>query len=769
MKNASALALILSAGSIGFAPVSAAQEAPAATPNDVIVVTGSRSPGRLALEASAPISVVTADDLQSRGFGDLSRSLQYLEPSLNYPRSATTATSANSRALTLRGLSPDQTLILINGKRRHATSILNINNAVGRGAAGVDLDLLPTAAVERIEVLRDGAAAQYGSDAIAGVVNLVLRDDAEGGFAFAQAGVTGDGDGANALLGGWWGLRLPNDGRLTVSGEARTQEPTNRANVDRRLGRVTYQFGDPEMHIASLALNASLPLGHGEAYGFATLSRKDSTNPAGFRLPTFAPAVFPNGFLPKINPVITDFGAAVGWRSEPLAGWLIDAGYAFGFNEAAFAVTETVNASLGAASPTRFDAGSVRYEQGVLDLTASRPLTLFAGGNLAFGLQHRHESYESARGEPNATFGAGADGFAGFTGFSGERDARAAFVDLEVEPTERVLLTAALRFDDYDDFGEATTWRTSARFAVTDSLAVRGSLGTGFRAPSLQQQQFRLASGALSGAGVLTNVGTLPVSDPVARLLGAQPLRPEDSRNAGFGAVFNTGAFTLTADWFRIEIDDRIVLSEQFGGAAVRALLTTAGVTNFQEVRFFTNAVDTTTEGVEIAARYQVDLPANGRLNLGIAYANAETTIDLLRPNPVLPTAPYLLTRSRLLLDSAQPEHRARFEANYERGPLSLQANVSYFGPYSSAGLGNAFPQKWGEKTVVDLSGRYMLGDRFTIGAGVQNVGDVLPDQFSFNDVPAIIAATGSSFPTGEESPIGVNGRTFFVRLETRF
>lgn len=662
MKRGKLLVWSLAATALAGPPAFGRQGPSAEVPEDIVVI-GSRASSRTALQAAAPISVIGANDMADLGFGDLSRALQYLEPTVNYPRSATTATSANSRSITLRGLSPDQTLILINGKRRHTTAILNINNAVGRGAAGVDLDLLPSTAVQRIEVLRDGAAAQYGSDAIAGVVNIITRSQGDGAFGFAQAGVTEEGDGAYGLLGGWVGAALPSGGHVTLSAEARDQESTNRANVDRRFNRVTYQFGDPDLQTAAVAVDASVPLGLGEAYAFASLSRKDSTNPAGFRTPTFAPAIFPDGFLPKINPIILDGGLTLGWRADDLAGWVFDASYGLGFNEAEFSVFETVNASLGASSPTSFDAGSVRYEQGVFDLVVSRPLTVLAGGNIALGLQHRHESYGSEAGEPNATFGAGADGFAGFTGFQGSRNARAAFVDFELSPFKPLLLTAAVRVDDYDDFGDATTWRLGGRFAASTWLALRSSVGTGFRAPSLQQQQFRLASGALSATGVLTNVGTLPVADPVAQVLGAQPLRPEDSQNLSFGFVIDRGALSLTVDWLQIEIDDRIVLSEQFGGAAVRAILNAAGVTTFQEVRFFTNAVDTTTEGVEVSARYRWDVTDAAQINFSLSYSNAETTLDVLRPNPILPTSPYLQTRSRLLLVDAQPEHRTSFEA----------------------------------------------------------------------------------------------------------
>ena len=765
--------LCLAAGVFAGSPVraqDAASPQPGAAYLDEVIVTGTRSAGRTALQSSAPVSVIRAEDISDLGFGDVARSIQYLEPSLNYPRASTTATAANSRPLTLRGLSPDQVLVLVNGKRRHTTSILNINNTVGRGAAGVDFDLIPAAAIERIEVLRDGAVAQYGSDAIAGVINVILRDDDEGGVLAVQAGATAGGDGDNGSISGLWGVPLGDLGRLTVSGEYRHQDSTNRANVDQRFGRVTYQFGDPEIELLNLAVDGDFALGGGELYGFATYSRKESVNPAGFRVPTFLPALYPDGFLPMINPTVTDGGFSLGWRRE-FDGWLFDVSHTFGVDEADFRVFDTANVSLDAASPTAFDSGSVRYRQNVTDLTLSRPFPrLFAGADLTIGLQHRAEDYSSEAGEPAAFFGAGADGFAGFNpAFRASREARAAFVDVELKPIERLSLGVAARYDDYDDFGQATTWKAGARYALTEVFALRASAGKGFRAPSLQQQQFRLASGALSGTGTLTTVGTLPVSDPVARLLGAQPLRPEDSRNVALGFLVDAGGFSLTADWFRIEIDDRIILSEQFGGAAVTAILTAAGITNFQQVRFFSNAADTTTDGFEIAARYRRSLGDAGDLRFALGYAESETTLDTLRPNTVLPSLSYLGMRARIHLVSAQPDRRITFEAEYDRGPFSLQTNVSHFGTYSSAAFGDAFVQEFGAKTVVDVSGRWRFNPRLSLAVGVQNLADVEPDQPIFNSLPAIIRATGGSFPTTEESPIGVNGRTYFVRLETRF
>lgn len=754
-------ALLAAAGLTALAHAAHAQTGDA-TQVDEIVVTGTRSPGRAALAASTPIDVVSADTLAATGYTDLNRALNQLQPSVNFARAATTATAANTRPITLRGLAPDQVLVLVNGKRRHANSVLNVNNSVGRGTAGVDLDAIPESAIARIEILRDGAAAQYGSDAIAGVVNIILKSDATGGAAFASAGVTGEGDGETWATGGYVGFALGDGGHLTLSAEARGQAATNRAHVDQRFGRVTYRIGDPESTVQSAAFDAALPVGGVEAYGFGTLTHKVSNNAAGFRVPGFS-AGWPYGFLPIIEPTIWDGALTAGLRGE-LAGFDLDLSQSYGRNGADFDVYDTANVSLGAASPTRFDSGGVTYVQWVTDATASRPLTMMAGGNLAVGGQLRHETYEIRNGEPDAYFGLGADGFAGFNPRNptdARRDAQAAFVDVELRPVSPVFLGLAARYDHYDGFGGDTTYRATARWDMVEGLAVRTSSGTSFKAPSLQQQYFSAVQGATS-AGRLVTVGTLPVSDPVARALGAEDLKPEHSRNLSAGVVVGPWrGFSTTADYF----DDRIALSEQLSGAAVVAILQAAGITNFQQARFFTNAVDTTTKGFEIVARWQGDLDDRTHLSLNLGYGRFKSKLDTLRANPVLPTLPLLNTKSILFLTEAQPEDKVTGQAVLSRGPLSVQLSTAVFGDYVSAPLVAA--QTFDGRYTVDMSASYEVRPGLTLEGGIQNLSDVRPEEIEGQ--AAALASTGGSFPTGEETPLGLNGRSFFVRASARF
>lgn len=731
-----------------------------------IIVTGTRTTGRAALQSSAPVDVVSGEAIAGTGYNDLNRALNFLQPSVNFARAATTASAANTRPITLRGLSPDQTLVLINGKRRHANAVLNVNNSIGRGSAGVDLDTIPQNAIARIEILRDGAAAQYGSDAIAGVVNIILKSNAEGGSAELLGGITEEGDGLNGLASASAGFRLGAEGHMTLSVLARGQEATNRAFVDQRFDRVTYRIGDAESRLASLAFDAALPLGDAEIYSFGTLTRKISNNGAGFRVPGYSP-LYPDGFLPIIEPRIWDVGGTIGLRGE-IGGIRADLSQGYGYNKADFSVHDTANASLGLDSPTRFDSGGVTYRQYVTDLLLSRPLALLAGGNVAVGGQYRHESYSIRNGEPAAYFGLGADGFAGFNPRNptdAGRNAYAGFVDVELRPVEPFLLGGAIRHDHYDDFGGKTTWRLTARLEPVKGLAIRGTIGTGFKAPSLQQQYYSAVQGALSG-GNLVSVATLPVSDPIARALGGADLKPERSRNATVGLVVGpVEGFSFAADYFHIRIRDRIALSEQLGGAAVTAILATAGVTGFSQVRFFTNAVDTTSQGIELTANWSGTLGPDTKLAVNAGYGWFKNRLDTLRPNPVLPSLPLLATRSILLLTKAQPSNKFTLQSTLSHRRWELQASATAFGPYTAAPI--AATQTFGGGESVDLSAGYAVLDGVRLTGGVQNIFDVRPDTVA--DQYRFISATGGSFPTGEETPLGLNGRSYYLRLSARF
>lgn len=737
---------------------------------DPVIVTGTRSPGRAALASPVPIDVINGEQLRATGYSDLARALQFSVPSVNFPRAHTTPSSANTRPITVRGLSPDEVLVLVNGKRWHVSSVINTNFAVGRGSAPFDLSTIPVVAIDHIEILRDGAAAQYGSDAIAGVINIILRSDAGGGVVQAGTGITERGDGGYGDVAINKGFAI-GGGHLNLSVELLSQNGTNRAAVDQRYGRVTYVIGDPDALNFNAVADAAFPVFAGsEFYETILLSRKDSRNVAGFRAPGSSP-LFPDGFGPEINPVIVDTGVTLGLRGALAALIRYDFSNTYGSSTARFTDRNTANLSLAAASPTSFDAGTARYIQDTVNLTISRPLTeLWSGGNLAVGGEYRHENYDLERGEFASYTGSGAAGFPGFNPripVDNGRNAVAAFVDLEVKPLKALSLGAAARYDDYSDFGSAVTGKLTARFAASRWLALRASGSTGFRAPSLQQQYYSSITSVANGTNkAIVNVGTYQVRDPVAQSLGATPLEAEKSRNLTAGVVLTpVRRLSFSADVFRTDIDRRIALSDALSGPSVIAALTSAGITDVQQAAFFTNAANTRTQGYELTLRYFGDFTVIGdddsHYDFTLGYGRTPTTLRSVATNPALPALPLLGRRSLQLLTTAQPEDKFSSQFTLSHGPYSATVAATRFGQYSDAPIRD--PQLFNARTLIDLSLSAGLGYGAVVTVGALNVGDIYPDELQQQALA--FSSFGGSFTYGEGSPSGIAGRSYYLRL----
>ena len=733
---------------------------------DTVVVTGTRSAGRTALASSVPVDVITSQRLQATGFSDLARALEFTAPSLNFPRAHTTPSAANTRAITLKGLSPDEVLVLINGKRWHPSVVINTNFAVGRGSAPYDLSTIPLAAVDHVEILRDGAAAQYGSDAIAGVVNIILRKDASGGSLQTSTGITDRGDGAYGDIAVNKGFAVA-DGYINVTGEVLKQQSTNRAAVDQRYDRVTYQIGDPDALNINLAANAAFPvLNDSELYVTGLLSRKDSTNVAGFRTPGTS-TMFPNGFGPEVNPILLDSGLTVGLRGILTEEVKYDLSNTFGASNGDFTTDNTANITLGSKSPTSFDAGSVNYLQNTVNASISRALPeTLAGGNLSLGAEYRYEKYQIKSGEFASYTGSGAAGFPGFNPripVDNNRDATGAFIDLDLKPLSWLTLGAAGRFDHYSDFGNATTGKFTMHAKANPWLSLRGSVGTGFRAPSLQQQFYSSTTSVANGANkAIVNVGTYQVGDPIAQALGATPLQAEKSQSANIGIVLTPlPKLSLTADFFRTDIDHRIALSDALTGPAVLAALKNAGVSDVQQAAFFTNAVNTRTQGYEVAMKYLGNLTDTVNYGVSMNYAHMPTQIRSIAANPKLPTLPLLSQHSLLLLTEAQPRDKLTSQFKVSDGIYEAVLDVTRYGEYTDAPILD--PQTFGAEVVVDLAVSARLSQTVKLTGGILNLANSYPDKLAQQDVA--FKSFGGSFTYGEESPFGISGRTFFLSL----
>ena len=786
-----------------------------ATSVEEVIVTGTRTAGRTRLDSVAPVDVISGEVLTRQGAGtELAAALAATAPAINFPRPAISDGSDHVRPATLRGLAPDQTLVLINGQRGHVGALVNVNGALGRGSTAFDLNTIPAVTLGNVEVLRDGASAQYGADAIAGVINLRLREADSGGGLTAVYGVfdteydTARGshersDGEQISLSGWIGLPLFGDGFLTISGEVQEREPTNRSDYAApgavpggSTTTVIGRFGDPKTSAQSIWFNAGKPLENGwEGYAFGGYQHRDSESAAtarAFNNANNVLSIYPNGFLPMIGAAIDDYNLFGGVKGEA-GGIDWDFSVGWGRNELEYNVFNSLNASYGAASKTAFDAGGLAYDQLTVSVDGVKQVdvNLFEPLNVAFGLEYRREAFEVFAGEPTSynkgplNAGAGAQGFPGFqpsNEVDEDRNNVSAYIDFEGRFTEQFTLGLAARYEDYSDFGDTLTGKLSARFDATDHFAVRGAISTGFKAPALQQQFFsyvatNLVTTVVGGVPVtsLVQAGSFRVNDPVAIALGSAPLEPEESTNVSAGFVLRNGGFELTVDAYRIDIDDRIIYSETLGLArpsqttqttnATLAILAPFGVTG---ARFFLNGVDTTTEGLDIVARYRTDQDFGQFTFTGAANINTTeiTGLPSVPATIAIPTSPgYLFdTANQQSFTDGTPKRKVVGSVDWTLGDFSATARASYYGDVLVANNTATLNYQVGDATLIDLEGRYTFPIGVTAAVGVNNLTDEYP-----NFTPtANNGATGSvGFPSF--SPYGFNGRFLFARVSYNF
>ena len=780
-------------------PAPAAQVEAQATPADdsgnEIIVTGTRAEGRTRLDSVSPVDVLSGASLQRQGTTELAAALATVAPSIDFPRpSANDATDA-IRPATLRGLSPDQTLVLINGIRGHTSANLNTNGTVGRGSAAVDLNTIPTVALDRVEVLRDGASAQYGSDAIAGVVNLRLREARSGGGANVTFGTFATQydaartsrsvrDGESVTISGWKGFGLGSDGFLTLSGEYVARQPTNRADIDPRgpaPQRIRARFGDPQIEQGTVYLNAALPLADSgwTAYANGGFQQRSSESAAFPRVAgannVNAEAVrglYPDGFLPLIGTTSRDYNATGGVRGT-IGEWNADLTVSYGRNTIDFATLNSANSTYGNATLRDFDDGRLTYDQLVTGLDLSREYTLGAAVfNVAAGAEYRREGFKIDAGQPeshNRAPGAAANlasGAQGFVGFRPEnqvdvhRSNGSLYLDVEAKLWDRLTLGAAVRGESYSDFGETATAKFSARYDVAPWLAFRGTLSTGFRAPSLQQQYYT-STQTLVTNGQILETGLYPVSDNLARTLGALPLEPEKSRNYSLGTVVRFGGFSLTVDGYRIRIRNQIVLSENIQSSAsaqVAGLLAPFGV---QAARFFINGVQTTTKGLDIVAAYNWRTETLGNFNLSAAANINDLSVDRVPTSTAtLNPAPSLFGRNRILtIEQGTPRTKVVGSVDWTRQAVGATLRAVHYGDVLQPGSVVANDLHTGARTIVDLEGRYRFNDNVSLALGASNLFDVYP-----RTTPAALNNNGvTAFPY--YSPFVFNGRQLYGRL----
>jgi iron complex outermembrane receptor protein len=778
------------------APATFAQEsAPAeARTLDTLIVTGTRVSDRTVAESQSPIDIITPEVLQSTGTTELATALARALPSLNFPRPAVTDGTSGVRPAQLRGLSPDQVLILVNGKRRHISALVNVNGSIGRGSSAVDLNAIPVSAIERVEVLRDGASAQYGSDAIAGVVNIVLKGAGKGGSLAVDVGGYSAGDGGSTQLSGDTGVSF-GDGRgfVHVAGQLTQQDETNRAGPyqgtapntgnNPAVGQVAFVYGDPQVDAGAVSANAGFDFSDNvSAYANAIASNRDIVSFAFYRSRNHSSQgallaqVYPDGYVPEINQLSQDRSLVAGIKGDTGSGWKWDVSYNYGYNHLKFYTQNSINYSLGASSPHRFYDGALEYTQNLLNADVSKPLEIGLAypATLSFGAEYRQEKWNQSPGELNSYTGSGAQGFAGFTPVNAvhsDRDSYAAYIGLEADLTEKFSAGIAGRYEDYSDFGSEVSGKLSARYAFTDAVALRATVASGFRAPALAQQYYQVVTSQYNASlDRFFESGTFPATGPVAQALGAEALTAETSLSYGLGLVLQpVDRLYVTIDAYQIDIDDRIVLSSNLllgGNAAAQALLASLGVNGVTSARYFTNAADTRTRGVDVIAQYTVPFE-NSSLALTAGYNYNKTEIQRIAPNP-----PELTALGANLFRVGRDE-QGRIEEGYPRDKATLTAawklarwdftfGATRYGEFTTRVSETGNPvndQTYGAKWILDASTSFRPSENWTLTLGADNLLDEYPDRTIFPN------SNSGQFPYSSQSPGGFNGAYVYGRI----
>lgn len=846
-----------------------------------VVVIGSRAgQARTNIETPAPVDVITAKEITATGRVDLTQILNFVAPSLVSNRQPGGDGAAHVDPVSLRGVAPDQTLVLVNGKRRHTSALVNVLGTPSQGAAVVDFNAIPAAAIERIEVLRDGAAAQYGSDAIAGVINVVLKQDVDKVRVSATSGgyVTGyrnKRDGFTVQTDINYGFRIGERGYVNLTGQINNRQATDRGGFYTYNNRLTnapqYWFpyatgteapviqakensvdryssarsGNGSQNNAGLFLNAALPLGGGaEFYAFGGIASKLSVSPNNaYRFPNgtgtinsissrYIPQIFPNGFLPENIARINDRSLTVGLRGKkghgPAPRWNIDFSNTFGANRIQYTVNNSLNVSLGTASPTKFNSGTLYFQQNTTNLGLTRrfeTIGVLSAVNVAFGGEYRLENYQIIAGEEKSyknygdttyitTVGgtrkgirpAGVQAFPGYQPTDQQdqiRNSIGAYGDVELELGRRLLLTGALRYENYSDFGDQLTWKTSGLVRLLDnpggtleSLSLRGAVSTGFRAPSLQQRYYSATTSIPQGDGSLILSLVSNNDNAVTKAFGIPNLTAETSNNASLGLTSRLFRHvTATIDAYQIAIKNRVTLTGTFDFASINSTNpTVAGaarlvkglLVNYPDVnaaQFFANAIDTRTRGLDLVLAYR-NRVGTGTLNVSLSgnFTRTEVTDGHVPSGLTSSGTPEVrqYLQDRIFFDRLQrtryergtPQNKQILLVGYTWGRLTPNVVVTRFGPYTYATTQSQIDsptggrdQTFSSKVITDVTLNYQLTKSAVLTVGSNNIGDVYPDQQRVENNQTGTIPWGTS--AGQQ--FGFNGAFYYGRVTFSF
>lgn len=767
-----------------------------------VEMVGTRSLRRSSTETPVPVDIIPVSKITNTlGQVDLNQILQYVAPSFNSNRQSGADGADHIDPATLRGLGPDQTLVLVNGKRWHQSSLVNLFGSRGRGNTGTDLNTIPAAAIERIEILRDGAAAQYGSDAIAGVINVILKSTVQEGTASVSVGefITGRGKSLNSDKGKVlsnqsdgltvnanvnYGFKLKNDGFINLTGDYLMKNKTYRPNFETLYpDNYRKKFGDGSLDNYSLFFNGGFPVnGKTSFYAFGGVGRRNGSAYAYTRdagSPRNVTSIYPNGFDPVIESIITDVALSFGIRSQ-CHGWNTDFNVNLGRNQFKYEVDKTLNASLVGASPTHFKAGGFQLSQNSIGFHANKGFSKILNGfNLALGTELRQDQYKLFAGELSSykqygpvvfeinggdtTFRpGGSQGFPGFQPKDETNKARinwAGYADGELDITKSFMITGAVRAENYTDFGWTANFKFASRLKVTNAFALRGSISTGFRAPSLPQKHFSSTFTNVA-AGKIYEIVIAPNSGSLAKAVGIPELKEETSVNASLGFTAKPiKDLSLTVDYYSVSIKDRIVLTGLFDQSddVIGQTLTDL---NVGAAQFFTNAVDTRTTGLDVIATYGHKI-GRGKLNATIAGNFNKMKLDGITTTKELAGKEdiYYGRREQYFLLASAPKSKMSFGLDYKISLFSANLRFTNFGEVDIINFADEV-QHFRKKTTTDFSMSHFAG-KATITIGASNIFDVYPDHHD-----AANTETGGMW---EAVQMGHGGSFFFAKVGLRF
>lgn len=837
---------------LGMAQEAGAEsEQPETRADERIAVVGTRSAPRSVGDSAVPLDIIGADELTDQGSTDMLNMVSTVVPSFNVNDQPINDASTLVRPANLRGLASDHTLVLVNGKRRHRSAVITfLGGGLSDGAQGPDISNIPASALKQIEVLRDGAAAQYGSDAIAGVVNFVLKDASEGGMLEARYGTTAEGDGDTIQVSGNVGFELSERGFANFSAEYREADATSRtvqrddaaALIDAGntfVADPAQIWGTPEIKYDFKALaNFGLDLGKNrEAYLFANYAEREVEGGFYYRHPHNRDGVFfggfndqdeqlllvgdldgvgqgiscpevpvgdnvldspeyqliannstplgancfafnelfPGGFTPRFGGIVTDASFVAGTNGYVGDDWAYDVSVGVGYSHVEYLLFNTVNPSLGPNTPFDFSPGAASQLEKNFNLDFSKGFQVdgfYDLVNFATGIEYRRETFKQEVGDPASFaigplteqgFGIGSNGFPGIKPEAAGEWSRgnwAWYADVETYLTADFMVGAAVRFEDFSDFGSTANGKLSARWQLSSDWAVRAAASTGFKAPTVGQSNVINVTTAFVG-DALQDQALLPPTNPIAALKGGKPLEPEESVAYSLGIVgeFESGLY-LTVDYFNIEVTDRlsrtsaIPLTQEDIDALIAQGVRDAS--SYSSVVYFTNDFDTTTQGIDVVANYGHDL-WEGEMKYTLAYNWTDTKVDSFNPQNIN------LAKVQMLEDNL-PEHRSTVTANYRKGDTRTLLRLNYYGKYyeDHVDAGGGLDIYPGAETTVDLEFAYDFSQNFTAALGGKNVFDNRPDENPFGS-----AVVGSQYPP--TSPMGVNGGFYYVRAQYKF